>query len=223
MTSEPYEEWLWDERRGRGYLPLDGSQEAKPYKPIEYDDAYFAKYLGYSQTIQGRTINNSRTKLVSGWLSDDGTVDFRNGPILDVGIGCGMFVERMRSNGWQAYGTDISKAGLAWLQNRGCLWPEGRSAEVLTFWDTFEHIPEVKELLDFHKAKFVFISMPIYQNEEDCLRSKHFKPGEHCWYFTARGLESFMDEASYELCEMNRKETIFGGREDISSFVFRRR
>jgi len=31
-------------------------------------------------------------------------------------------------------------------------------------------------------------ALPIFEGLQDVLRSKHFKPGEHVWYFTEPGL-----------------------------------
>ncbi|MGA4815970.1 hypothetical protein ACPA9J_15915 [Pseudomonas aeruginosa] len=57
----------------------------------------------------------------------------------------------------------------------------------MTCWDSLEHIPEPEKLLD-HVGEWLFVSMPVYKDQADCLKSKHFKPGEHLHYWSVRGL-----------------------------------
>ena len=60
------------------------------------------------------------------------------------------------------------------------------------------------------------------ETEDHVFKSKHFKPGEHCWYFTRDGLKLFMGRWGYERVEFNTSEIIHGGREGIESFVFKK-
>jgi len=69
--------------------------------------------------------------------------------------------------------------------------------------------------------EFVFVSCPIYDDVEHVLRSKHFKPDEHCWYWTIKGLTTFMRIFGFEVQEINWMETEIG-RESIATFVFKR-
>lgn len=196
---------------GIGFLPFNDN-------PVPYDEAYFLKYQGLARTGQGKYITQLRANLVeahAGFCKPEMVV-------LDVGIGCGCFIQAMRLNGWDCKGTDINPVAIKWLEHKNLLWKEGDKATILTFWDVLEHIPDPSSIFDHHKAQFVFVSMPIFRDKEHVLRSKHFKPGEHCWYFTHMGLESFMARQGYQLTRSNKMETDRGGREDIGSFVFRR-
>jgi hypothetical protein len=53
------------------------------------------------------------------------------------------------------------------------------------------------------------------------LRSKHFRPTEHCWYFTRPGLVFAMKLCGFVLVSESNIETELG-REDIGTFAFRR-
>jgi hypothetical protein len=69
--------------------------------------------------------------------------------------------------------------------------------------------------------KWVFVSIPIFTSAADVLRSKHYKPKEHVWYFTVGGLDHFMRSFGFECVDFNRMERE-AGREQIDTFVFRR-
>jgi hypothetical protein len=203
------DDWSWDD--GIGFLPFTKE------RIVKYDKAYFEKYVGYAQTDQGKSINLMRMGMVSSWITD-----LPQTTILDVGIGCGMFVQGMRSFGYKCYGTDVNPQGVKWLQKKGWILPHTTPANVLTFWDVLEHIEEPRLLFNYHIPEWVFVCMPIYRDENHVFQSKHYRPGEHCWYFTEYGIRRFMLSHGYDCVEMNQKETILGGREDIYSFAFKK-
>lgn len=90
----------------------------------------------------------------------------------------------------------------------------------MSFWDSLEHIHNPTDLLDCIE-NYAFISTPIYKDKEHILRSKHFRPDEHCWYFTKDGIINFMSNFGFYCIEYSNIETEIG-REDIGSFVFKR-
>ena len=65
------------------------------------------------------------------------------------------------------------------------------------------------------------MSIPIFEDGEHVLRSKHYRKDEHVWYFTARGLINVFADCGFDLVDMSRIETDIG-REDIGSFAFKR-
>lgn len=181
------------------------------YYPVQhtpYDFAYFSKYRAYAETPLGYALNRARLETVERHWS---------GPLVDVGIGCGQFVES-RSLTW---GYDVNPIAVEWLASRA-LFCDPREGPVVaaTFWDSLEHIADPALILD-NVTNFVFVSIPIFQNAEAALRSKHFRPTEHYWYFTERGLATFMDGHGWRCIEHHDAETRLG-REDIGTFVFER-
>ena len=135
---------------------------------------------------------------------------------MDVGIGGGRFVSE-RPLTW---GFDVNPAAVAWLKGRDLFHdPYEHLVDAVTFWDSLEHIHDPRPLLA-NVRKFVFVSLPIFEDVAHVLRSKHFKKEEHCWYFSARGFESFMLSLGFQMVERNTMEQ--SCREDISSYVFRR-
>lgn len=193
--------WLAD--RGFGFYPID--------RPAPYDQAYFDKYRGYARTPLGAELTRQRVDLVNAYVPQHFTV-------VDVGIGCGQFLQAMLMHR-RCRGFDVNPVAVKMLNDTG-LWsdPYNVGADVLTFWDSFEHIQAPGRLLDMG-ATFVFISMPIFRDQAHAASSKHFRPDEHWWYFTSWGLIREMECAGYRCLEMNYNETK-AGREDIGTFVF---
>jgi hypothetical protein len=69
--------------------------------------------------------------------------------------------------------------------------------------------------------EWLFLSLPIFRDAEHVLRSKHFKPAEHCWHFTRDGLLFAMKSCGFTMVSESNVETELG-REDIGTFAFRR-
>jgi len=180
------------------------------YRHIEafvYDDSYFEKYVGYSHTPLGVELTTSRLA----FLIENGV--HRDDHVTDVGIGSGDFIASRP----QTTGYDVNPKAKEWLKARDVYRVFNNCAETLTFWDSLEHIEDPSKWLHF--AKRVFISTPIYQDQAHVLRSKHYRPDEHCWYFTHEGLINFMQRAGFELVAHDQRETDLG-REDIGSYFF---
>jgi hypothetical protein len=185
----------WDDR-GWGFLPPDG--------PCMKD--YWTDYQLLDATPMGRVLTALRAGFVNGHvtLTDDG--------LVDVGIGGGAFCEYM-----DCLGIDIDTQALEWL---GVLRWEGQPVDVMTFWDSLEHIADPADYLD-KVRNMVFVSTPIYLDQSDALTSKHYKPNEHLWYFTHDGLLAFMDMHGLTCIAHNGLE-IDAGREGIRSYAFER-
>lgn len=142
-----------------------------------------------------------------------------HGEVIDVGIGGGRFVS---DRGPLTWGYDINPSAVDWLVDGSRFRdPYAGPVGALTFWDSLEHIHDPSRLLE-NVRKWIFVSLPIFTGCEDVLRSKHFRRDEHCWYFTADGLEEFMRRFGFALVERNQMEQA-AGREQIDTFVFERK
>lgn len=173
-----------------------------------YDREYFENYRRQADTPVGRALTRARIDLVSRHYS---------GQLLDVGIGCGQFVEA-RDN---TLGYDVNPAGIAWLQERGLFSDMYKQRHpALTFWDALEHIEDPGAAVD-QASEWVFVSLPIYRDGEHARRSKHYKPGEHLWYHTSVGICSWFERKGFVCLESNQMESALG-RDSIGSYAFRR-
>jgi hypothetical protein len=192
-------ELIWLPEQGIGYFPVTESP---------YDAEYFERIQKNSGTNIGLALNAARVKLVN---------EYTRGEVLDIGIGSGAFLARKNPT----FGYDINPVAVEWLRKHRLYREPWAGADSMTFWDSLEHIHDPTEYL-MGCREYAFVSCPIYQNAEHILRSKHFRKDEHCWYWTEEGICRFMAYFSFELVEYNDMETQIG-REDIGTFVFKRK
>ncbi|WP_213322355.1 methyltransferase domain-containing protein [Klebsiella aerogenes] len=193
---------VWLPELGMGRYPV-------PKNSRPYDASYFENYRGLADTELGRELTAARIQLVAR--------HYGGGPVLDVGIGAGQFVEARPDT----RGYDVNPVGIEWLQQRG-LWANlyGDRYPALTFWDSLEHIDR-PDVAVGHAEKWVFVSVPIFFGAEHVLKSKHFRKTEHIWYWTHHGLVRWFESQGFALAEGNSIETQLG-REGIGSYAFYR-
>ena len=194
----------WWPQIGIGWYPVEAGIEP-------YDQEYFERFDRDAQTPLGRALMIGRHEFVERhW----------HGALVDVGIGSGAFIER-RSHERATWGYDVNPAGIQWLMERKLFVDPYRCPfDAMTLWDVLEHIPDYQPLLA-NVRKWLFVSLPIFRDAQHVLRSKHFRPREHCWYWTQPGLIYAMKQCGFELVSESNVETELG-REDIGTFAFRR-
>lgn len=197
----------WSTEHGLGYFPVQAGV-------TPYDAEYFDRFGRQADTDIGRALMDQREKLVRAFYSAE---------LVDVGIGSGAFVTLRNARGLPTYGYDVNPAGVAWLQERGLFWdPYAPCVGAITLWDVMEHIPDFDRLLA-NVTHSVFVSIPIFRDAEHVAASKHFRPDEHVWYFTRAALVAVMARLGFECMAGGLDFETKVGREDIESFVFRRR
>jgi hypothetical protein len=195
----------WWPQIGIGWYPVEAGNEP-------YDQEYFDRFDRDAHTPLGRALMMARIDFVD---------QHYRGPLVDVGIGSGAFIERYLAEGRSIYGHDVNPAGIRWLEERKLrIDPYRVQVPAMTLWDVLEHIPNYQLLLA-NVREWLFVSLPIFRDAEHVLRSKHFRPTEHCWYFTRDGLVYAMKQCGFELVSESTFETDLG-REDIGTFAFQR-
>lgn len=201
-------ELVWWSERGYGYYPV-------PPRYISiYNEAYYEKYVGYANTERGEKITQARIDLVREHIGTERVIDF--------GIGCGDFVEQRNDTGARTEGYDINPVALEWLHERGLFFDPWKSmCPNMTFWDSLEHLGDPASIIN-RITDYAFMCLPIFEGPEHVLESKHFRRDEHFWYFTKDGLINWMETIGFEMLWYGQPEVDLG-REDIGTFVFRRR
>ncbi len=189
----------WDDKEGYGHYPvhLNG----------QYGAAYFDKYAGYEETELGRKLNAFRVKLVSEF--------FPKAQLLDVGPGSCQFVKATN-----ALGTDINPATIAELKRLGRYAEVIEEVEVATFWDSLEHLPDPSTILS-KVTRGVVVTIPIFENGNRILSSKHFRPDEHFHYWTEDGFIRYMRRQGFKFVVSHDTEARLG-REGVMTYVFSR-
>jgi hypothetical protein len=193
---------IWLPELGIGYYPV-----------VNQKVDYFDDYTERSESPIAQALNDFRVNLVN---------KYTEGPVLDFGIGSGSFIGNRT---YKTFGYDIDPKSVAWLKKKNLyLNPyEVKDVAAITFFDSLEHVQEPhKILLNVAVGGLIFISVPIFKDCNHVLYSKHFKPNEHVWYFTWSGLVKWVCNYGYEFVESSEKESKLG-REDIGTFVFRRK
>lgn len=192
---------LWSDELGMGFHPR---------QPMDYEGPYFKKYQALDNSKSGAELTKLRVDMVERHYGDNGS------QVIDVGIGGGRFVKQ-----YGCWGFDVNAEAVAWLEESKLFRdPYLHTVDALTFWDSLEHIPEPESVVACAR-RWVFVSMPIYDNARDCLASPHYKPGEHLWYWTFDGLARWFQRQGFEMYEANHMETE-AGRRGIMSFAFNR-
>jgi hypothetical protein len=201
FTEKMSHGFVWLPEIGMGHYP-----GVSGYHP--YDAAYFLHKQTLTDTDMVRALMVARGQLVARYY---------NGPLLDVGIGAGQFVES-RPN---TCGYDVNPAAIEWLESRG-LWTDlyVRRYPALSFWGSLGHINR-PDIAVNQAVRWVFVSVPVFDSGEHILRSKHFKKVDHIWYWTHDGLVRWFAEQGFEVVEYNSCESLLG-RENIGSYAFRR-
>jgi Methyltransferase domain len=179
-----------------------------------YDQDYFDSFARNANSFLGQALMQARVDFVA---------EHYQGSLIDIGIGSGAFIEARRHTRPMrpTFGYDVNPAGVEWLQRRRLFAdPYAAPFEAATMWDVLEHMPDYPTLLA-NVREWLFLSLPIFSDAAHVLRSKHYKPAEHCWYFTTEGLVIALAQCGFALVTGSMVETELG-REDIGTFAFKR-
>lgn len=207
LWAMAHDRLIWLEQAGVGYFECDTEGV--------YTSDYFDRYAEQAETPIGQSIMDVRVALCA---------RFGVKTLLDCGIGSGAFLEAWTAwdaPGREGFGDDVNPAGVAWLDGRGKRRRLASGHDVVCFWDVLEHIRRPEEALA-HVKRLAFVSIPIFTDAAHVLRSKHFRPTEHFWYFTRRGFVAFAESCGFRVVYAGADETLLG-REDIETFVLERK
>lgn len=173
---------------------------------------YFDKCNGYAGTEIADRLNFGRVVFVNYFVGADL-------PVLDVGVGSGEFI-RHRPNTW---GYDVDQRAAAMLRLTG-KWSDDFSAfRAFTFWDVIEHVEEPRGY--FKQMAFgarAFFSIPVFDDLASIRQSRHYRPGEHLYYWTRVGFIDWIRLHGFHMLCVSDFETK-AGRDSICSFAFERR
>lgn len=207
FDAEPDNDLMLCEHRGVAY------QRDMTKGRIEYGAAYLANYDAYAQGPLADAINAGRVELLKRHAKEGASV-------LDVGAASGIFVRRAVGEGFAANGFDVIPQAVARLKRDDLYASDITTFDAITMWDSIEHIEEPElTLRNVKKGALLFASVPIFADARRVRESKHYKPGEHLYYWTAQGFIDWMALYGFRLLEQSTHETD-AGRDSIGAFAF---
>lgn len=169
---------------------------------------YFDHYAATEGQEIARRLYDGRVGLVNKYVGDT--------PVLDVGIGCGEFINS-RAN---TFGYDVNPKAIEWLEKQDKRRTNFEEFKAFTFWDVLEHVETPNSYFKhMPEGSYLFTSLPIFADVKEVRKSRHYKPGEHLYYWTAEGFIDWMEKYRFRLLERSGFETE-AGRDSIGSFAF---
>ena len=182
---------------------------------VDYDEAYFAKVCAYEGGEIARAVNAGRCALLARHLPPGARV-------LDWGAGSGAFMREARAAGFEAHGFDVIEETARWLRATGAYSDDPGRFDALTAWDVLEHMEDPAALLaQVRPGALIFVSIPVFADLRRIRASRHYRPGEHLYYFTPAGFQEWAARRGLELLEASDHETR-AGRDSVGAFAFRR-
>jgi len=141
--------------------------------------------------------------------------------LLDVGYGDGNFLERASTVVQKCFGYDVSPAFPAPPNVTSVNSITGAYYDVVTFYNSLEHIPEIDFVKDI-QCKYLVVTTPWchYFSDEWFQNWKHRKPNEHIWHFNDETLSRFMRTRGYVCVHYsNAEDTLRGEKSGYASYL----
>lgn len=184
-------------------------------KTVEYDEGYLAKCKAYEGSDIARAVVSGRLGFLSRHVGAGASV-------LDVGVGSGEFLHAAISHGYAAKGYDVISSVAERLWFAGIYGCSSEGFDAVTMWDSIEHMEDAEPwLVKIKNGAVLFVSLPIFTDLKRIRESKHYRPGEHLYYWTAQGFIEWVEQFGFRLIERSNHESE-SGRESIGAFAFRR-
>lgn len=175
-----------------------------------YDKSYLTKYKRYEKTGTGKQLQDFRYHLLR-----RRSLNGKQLRILDFGCGSGNFVNFCIDQGHIVSGFDINPYGD--YSDIAVLFG---TYDVVTFWDSLEHLPDPIKVIKGINAEWIFICTPSTDDYQGADMSfwHHYYPGEHIHYFNKESLLALLTHCGYENIGVDYTESAFrksGGSRNI--------
>jgi 2-polyprenyl-3-methyl-5-hydroxy-6-metoxy-1,4-benzoquinol methylase len=182
---------------------------------VLYGSEYLAKVQAYEGTPIAKAVNVGRCAMLQRQLAEGAS-------LLDVGAGTGEFVRQAKASGFEAKGYEVIPEAAKALTDARLYADDPFQFDAVTLWDTIEHLEDPQlRLQQVKKGALLFASVPIFEDLRSIRASKHYRPGEHLYYWTRNGFVDWMALHGFRFLEGSDHE-IAAGREAIGAFAFKR-
>jgi hypothetical protein len=182
-----------------------------------YDSGYFQKHKKYAHTETDVALQDCRVN-----FDIRNVPEIERGEILDFGCGNGSFLKALDGNFGVKHGFDINpyecQTRIDYLLRRH---------DVVTFWDSLEHVESPSSILKGLNTKYVFITVPSIDDigSGEITAWRHYRPHEHIHYFNYASLSALLESCGYEVIDHNYAESEVrrgGGSMNLVSIAGRR-
>lgn len=195
-----------NEKRGFAYQ--------RPMRTIPYDEAYQKKVAAYEDTDIAKKVNAGRVAFVKRHAKS------KEPNLLDWGAGSGSFARAAAAAGFDVKTYDANPFAQLQLGNDVGDKPNPYNFEILTLWDTIEHLEQPELVIkNVRKGGLLFVSLPIFIDLKKIRESKHYRPNEHLYYWTDEGFKSYMALYGFRCIETSTHE-VDAGRDSIGAYAF---
>lgn len=178
-----------------------------------YDSSYLRKVEAYAGSEIAERVNAGRIALMRRHIE-------KGASVLDYGAGSGDFLRAARDAGYDARGYDVIQETVAALRESGLYADNPGDFAATCLWDTIEHLETPERVLKrIPKGGLLFASIPVFEELRAVRGSKHYRPGEHLYYWTATGFCDWLALYGFRVLEASRHE-MEAGRENIGAFAF---
>lgn len=181
---------------------------------VVYDSNYLKKCAAYAGSDIARAVNSGRVALIQRHVGPPADV-------IDIGCGTGDFMRAISGAGYAVSGFDVIPEVIDDLRRQGQFADNVHDFDVVCMWDSLEHMEDPDRFLRQKKGSYLFVSIPMIKDIESIRTSKHYRPGEHLYYWTAEGFIAWIGLHGFRLIEISGHE-VEAGREDIVAFAFKR-
>ena len=183
-------------------------------RSTNYGNEYLVKVQAYEGTHIANAVNAGRVAFMLKHLAPGSAV-------LDYGAGTGDFM-RAASADFRMSGFEIIPAMREKLIAEKKYAETARGFQAVTFWDVLEHLetPAIA-LRRVERDALVFCSLPCFVDLNEIRKSRHYRPGEHLYYWTVEGFIEWMDRRGFRILETSRHE-MMAGRDSVVAFAFKK-
>jgi 2-polyprenyl-3-methyl-5-hydroxy-6-metoxy-1,4-benzoquinol methylase len=162
----------------------------------------------------------------------------KNGLMLDVGCGPGIFLDLASKRGWTVYGIDISHWAIQYARDElklqvieGELSPDlfpPQNFDVVIANHSLEHMPDPREAISSMKLLLkrdgiLVIGVPNFDSTLAKIKRGEWQsllPDQHIWHFALPTLKTLLNQGGFEILETIMENHIFVGMDPIKRILY---
>jgi 2-polyprenyl-3-methyl-5-hydroxy-6-metoxy-1,4-benzoquinol methylase len=178
-------------------------------------------YISHTNTSKGlisKIYQEVRKFTLKGKLNLINRLSPKNGKLLDVGCGTGMFLNVARENGWKVNGIEPDAGARAIAEENNQIKIkqeilgsfENETFEVITLWHVLEHVHELNATIDWLKERLskegsLLIAVPNHESKDAEIYQEQWAAYDvprHLYHFSQKSIKELFANYGFELKEI---------------------